>query len=141
LLLVAVLAVALTVFALRARDVPRDAAAGSEAPLEPLPSVASEAAPRTVVVDLQTKPPGARIVIDGKDHGHTPARVELSAGGDALAVELTLAGYHAQQLSVVPDVDQRFVLTFERAGVPRARAQPKAKTAPAASGDSFGRFD
>jgi eukaryotic-like serine/threonine-protein kinase len=111
------------------REVPTLGTAASDAstavrPLEQPPATAAlSQATRVVAIDLQTKPPGARIVVWGEERGRTPLRLTLPQSADFVLVDVTLDGYVPQRVDVRPDVDQRLVLTMDR---PPLNRQPAA---------------
>jgi eukaryotic-like serine/threonine-protein kinase len=73
----------------------RHSADGGPTPSGPAPSTP---AGRTVVLSLESVPPGAAIERDGKLLGHTPATLELAPGAHNLS--LSLAGYATESLVV-----------------------------------------
>lgn len=93
-----------------------------------------------VLLHVETTPPGARVLVDGDERGVTPADVRLSRGSTAVRLELRRDGFATLVQSVVPDVDQRLVLTLSAAG---RGGRPPAKArgpAPTASDDGYHRF-
>jgi hypothetical protein len=92
-----------------------------------------EAVPSRVRVRLETTPPGARITIDGHDHGVTPEDLELVRSDASVTVVLTRDGFHPVTERLVPATDQRLVLPLrpvERATRPRAPAPTAPPTTP-----------
>jgi hypothetical protein len=71
---------------------PLEERAGEEKTDAPPAQEAPNRAVSTGALDLSTTPDGAKVVIDGKEYGTTPLRVELPAGSHDL--EVAKPGYH-----------------------------------------------
>ncbi|MEZ4263138.1 MAG: serine/threonine-protein kinase [Polyangiaceae bacterium] len=97
---------------------------------EPPPS----AAPATsVTVRLETRPAGASVVVAGKTRGKTPVDLPFPRGERAVKVVLRRAGHRALTQSVVPDRDQKLLLTLQpNVGAPAPKGSSSA---------GFRRFD
>ena len=81
-----------------------------------------------VVLHIETVPAGARIFMAGQAHGQSPADVRLPKGGEPVTLELQRDGYARWRQTVVPDVDQRFVITLQSLSRARPRAPTGART-------------
>lgn len=73
------------------------------APPVPAPASAPSRAPaiRTVSVNVQSEPPGAAVVLDGRPLGLTPLRVPLVSGAP-VRLELSLPGYVSESRLIRP---------------------------------------
>ncbi|APR76866.1 serine/threonine protein kinase [Minicystis rosea] len=107
------------------REPPRPASnedrAASAAPEPPAPTptqtaVAPAALPAEVALHIETTPPGARVSIAGRDVGTTPLDTRVARGTSAVDVVLRAPGFAPLTTSVVPDVEQRLMLTLRAAG-------------------------
>ncbi len=100
-----------------------------------------------VVVHIETKPPGARVVVGGHDKGESPLELRLAKGTEAIPIELRRQGYTTVAQQLVPDSDQKLVVGLTPVPVRgRPAARPVTKSAPASapttSGSAgFRRFD
>jgi eukaryotic-like serine/threonine-protein kinase len=119
--------------------------ASADKPSPPPPAAATEA-----VVHIATTPPSAHVFVGGSDMGATPVDVRLPRGRDAVALEIRKTGYATVAEKVVPDEDQRLVLTLSPAsGSHHSTASDTAKNIPAAptrapppaAPDGFSRFE
>jgi serine/threonine protein kinase len=72
---------------------------------------------------IETNPPGARVLVGGKDEGATPLDLSLAKSDQALELTLTRPGFTPRKESVVPNVSQRLVLPL----TPRTE-KPKSAT-------------
>jgi serine/threonine-protein kinase len=96
--------------------------------------------PQLVTVSIDTTPPGATVLVDGEERGVTPVDVRVAKGNKALAIELRAPGYHSMSQQVMPDKDQRLVLSLQpRHGSPVIKHPPKGQGS--GSGGGFHRFD
>jgi serine/threonine-protein kinase len=114
---------------------PAEAPSGapSTAPTSP---TSAESAPGRVRVRVETTPAGARITIDGRDHGVTPKELELVRSEQAVILVLRREGFHPLTERLVPSTDQRLVLPLRPADRPSARGSipaPAAVPAPPAT--------
>jgi PEGA domain len=67
---------------------------------------------------VETQPAGARVLLDGRDRGVTPLDVKLPRSASSLPLELRRSGYAPLLQTVVPDSDQRLLLSLHpRPGV------------------------
>jgi serine/threonine-protein kinase len=107
----------------------------------------SEPPATEAVVHIDTTPPSAHVFVAGSDRGATPVEVRLARGSDPVALEIRKTGYVTVTEKVVPDEDQRLVLTLSPASPSR---HPGAKNPPpsltrvrpsAAAPDGFTRFE
>ena len=134
----------------RAADAPAPSAATSAS--SPTAPAASEAASTTpaapaastaqVAVHVDTKPPGAHLLIGGTELGVTPTDIRLPQGTTPLSMQLRRSGYQTLVQQLVPDSDQRLLLSLERvrSSSPSPRpAAPQPSAPPADTG--FRRFD
>ena len=132
----------------------------SVVPVAAAPSAAagstSAGAASDVTIAFESDPAGAHVAIDGVEQGVTPLSLTLPRGEAPLAVTLTLEGYTPLERTLVPDLDQRVVVSLIGAPRPssgrarRARpetagpvtASPPAATEPEPErGRGFRRFD
>jgi serine/threonine-protein kinase len=131
----------------RAADAPAPSAATSaSSPTAPVPSTVASAAPAAstvqVSVHVDTKPPGAHVLVGGAELGVTPTDLRLPQGATPLSLQLRRSGYQTLVQQLVPDSDQRLLLSLEpvRSAPPSPRpAAPQPSTPPAGTG--FHRFD
>jgi serine/threonine-protein kinase len=120
------------------------------APL-PVPRVETAApapAATEAIVHIVTIPASAHVFVGGSDWGTTPIDVRLPRTQNPIALEVRKPGYATLAEKVVPDEDQRLVLTLSPAAAPRRAgasdsvpksAAPAAPAAPAT--DGFSRFE
>jgi eukaryotic-like serine/threonine-protein kinase len=137
------LLVTLTLFVVRFARKPESAAIAANA----AQGSTTDPAKDEVVVHVETKPAGARVLIAGHDRGESPLEIRIPRGSEPVPVELRRQGYTTVAQQVVPDADQKLVIGLTPVpvrGRPAARpiTKPGATTAPAASGSAgFRRFD
>jgi tRNA A-37 threonylcarbamoyl transferase component Bud32 len=89
---------------------------------DPLVVAPSERAARIVVVDLDSSPSGATVIIDGEERGTTPLALSVPEGSDVVEVRLEHLGYRPLTEAIVPDVNQRMRLVLVRDRRPTKRA-------------------
>ena len=84
-------------------------------------------APRTALLKVRSKPPGARVRLCGKDtHEITPATISAAAG-QPCALELLLEGFETYRSSVVPPIT--IVATLRRNAAAReGPSSPRGRT-------------
>lgn len=89
----------------------------------------------SVKVTLETRPAGARVLLAGKPRGRTPVDLTLPRSDAPVKVELRRPGHRPLVQQIVPDRDQKLLLSLQPAvGAPGP--------APAQTGSSgFRRFD
>ena len=143
---VAVTAIALGAAKLGARSAAGAAGANVDAATSSpvVANVASPEVPRAlepptapdILVHVESRPPGARVLTDGTERGLTPMDLRLARGATAVSLELRLAGFAPTTQVVVPDADQKLVLSLAPAG---RRSGPRPGPTGASSG--FRRFD
>jgi eukaryotic-like serine/threonine-protein kinase len=116
--------------------------------------------PTEVVVHVDTKPAGARVVVAGEDRGESPIDLRLARGAAPVSVEVRRQGYVTIAQSVTPDADQKVLIALTpvpnrgrpaaRPSSPKTSSPPSATAAPAAPPtapptpsptSSFRRFD
>jgi hypothetical protein len=107
--------------------------------MDPSPPAAAASAVATgdVLVHVESRPPGARVLADGAELGVTPVDLHLARGATPVVLELRRTGFSATMQTIVPDADQKVLLSMSPAGRPRPATKPPASAA--ASG--FRRFD
>jgi serine/threonine-protein kinase len=103
------------------------------------PRIAALPALSEVTVRIETTPPGARVVVAGHEHGDTPYDLRLARGTREVKIELRRAGYVPLGQSVIPDKDQKLVLTMQ--ATPRMKPVAKPKPTATATSGGFRRFD
>jgi serine/threonine-protein kinase len=101
-----------------------------------------------VHVRIDSDPPGAAVLWDGQDRGHTPLDLVLERDTARHRVELRLEGYDRYAHDITPDVDQRIHWVLEqsrpRAGSSARHPRPHRSTRTRRSGggnDGFYVFD
>ena len=95
----------------------------SETPPVPAP-------PGSVLVHVESKPRGARVFVDGNDRGAAPLDLHFARGTSTIALELRRTGYDAVHQTIVPDADQKILLSLTPSG-PKGRAKPPTVRTPA----------
>jgi serine/threonine-protein kinase len=85
-------------------------------------------APAEITLHVDTQPSGARVLLESLDRGATPLDLKVPRGRSALSLELRRAGYLPLVQPIVPDTDQRLVLSLR----PRPSAPASAPAATAA---------
>ena len=123
---------------LRARNATPAPDAAAAVHVEPaaMPVVTAplDAAPSSVSIDVETQPAGVHVLLDGHDRGATPLHLDLPRGTTPMKVELRAPGYQRSTQDLVPDRDQRLVITLLR--IPRRVVPVKQVTKP-----GFHRFE
>jgi hypothetical protein len=92
---------------------PVPAAASREPEPERTPEASARAEPSNVVVNIESTPSGATVWMDGDARGVTPIAISLSRGSSPVDVELRLDEHRTETVQLVPDVDQRIMLSLE----------------------------
>ena len=120
------------------------------APSASVPDPASEApraggiAPKPsadIVVTIESSPRGATVILGGKYRGTTPVDLELPRDGTKVAFELREAGYEPLSQELVPDRDQKFVLSLKKKATRTKKSTTTTPSKPDKPEDGFGRFD
>lgn len=108
-------------------------------------SASSSVIDATVMVHVESRPPGAHVLRGGADQGTTPLDLQLPKGAGAIELELRAPGFAPLVQSVVPDTDQKLVLALQplgRVARPRIPATgPGPKGSPSGASTGFRRFD
>jgi len=102
-----------------------------------------------VLVQIESRPGGAHVYLNGEDRGATPVALRLARGGAPVMLEVRRAGYLTTLQAVIPDNDQKILLALQPAAAPVAphaagKAPPRNRGAPppaAPQGSGFRRFD
>lgn len=89
----------------------------------------------SVTLHVESIPPGATVMFDGRNEGKTPMDLEVPRDDEPTSVSLQLPGYHPVTEEVVANVEQRLRLVMRPVG--RAPRPPK----PTATASGFRRFD
>jgi eukaryotic-like serine/threonine-protein kinase len=99
----------------------------------------------TVTLDIESTPPGARVLVDGTERGVTPLALALPHSERAIEVTLALDGYRDVVEQITPDVNQRVRLSLVRGPAgrrpPRGRPQNPENPGPEKQRPGFYRFD
>jgi eukaryotic-like serine/threonine-protein kinase len=115
-------------FAFRPPGPPAQVPTGQPGPAKmPLPSAASSEATPTVLVRIQSSPPGAN-VLDEKGQsvlGMTPLRKSYPQGKGSIGVTLRLAGYKDKSITIALDGNSSTAVDLERMEPVAAEATPK----------------
>lgn len=101
--------------------------AGSNERRAPEASDTSAKSPH-VILDIESEPAGALVVVAGISRGKTPLRLELPRGEGPVELVLVREGFGRIVRPVIPDADQRLVVAL--AGPARAPAPPRKVKAP-----------
>lgn len=72
------------------------------------------------VVEVETRPAGARVLVDGEAHGIAPARLEVLAGKHVVRVERPGYFPHAELVDVAPGAKKSATVTATLASTPIA---------------------
>lgn len=96
---------------------PRTVTEKSESPAE---TTQIEAPPAPVEIDLDSRPRGAFVAIDGNRKGKTPLQVELEPGAEA-TVRFSLRGYRPEERKLIPRQDDALVVRLKK----KPRPEPK----------------
>jgi hypothetical protein len=86
-----------------------------------------------VLIHIETTPPSARVFLDGKDQGPTPLDLNVTRGQAGVPLDIRKAGFATVVQTVVPDMDQRLVLTLTAAAAPNRRQSGAKATSPGAT--------
>ncbi len=86
------------------------------------------AIPKWITLELDSRPSGARTLLDGSYRGRTPMSLSLPRQADPVMLRLELAGYQALEQTLVPDVNQRLSVSLS--------PTPTASPPDASAGDS-----
>ncbi|HEY8072936.1 MAG TPA: protein kinase, partial [Labilithrix sp.] len=108
-------------------------AASEIASADPTPATSTDPAD-DAIVHIETTPSKAVVLVDGAKRGLTPVDVHLAKSKKQVTIELHRAGYQSVKQRVVPDMNQKLILTLvaQQVGAPATSASGKRK---------FGRFD
>jgi hypothetical protein len=87
------------------------ASAVSSAPEAPI-AMAPLATDSVVVIRVETNPPAAHVFLGGEDRGSTPVDVRLPRGQGRTSMDIRRAGFATLTQEIVPDQDQRLLLTL-----------------------------
>jgi len=80
---------------------------------------------RLGVITVESVPPGAAVVLDGKPAGQTPATLEEVRFDERHRIDLVLAGHEMDQFVVLPEKDgRRFVRRLAKLEAKGAKASP-----------------
>ena len=93
-------------------------------------TTSAQAAPDQIVLDVETTPQNAHVVVGGVDRGTSPVKIELARGDAKLHVQVRHDGYRLLDQTIVPNVDQKLVLTLVPTGVKRSNDAPKSTGSP-----------
>ena len=112
-------------------------------PPEPASSVATAApatspppaigSPSQVIVHVDTKPSGARVVVAGEDRGETPLDLHVTRSATPMSVEVRRQGYVTIAQPVTPDADQKVLIALTpvpNRGRPATRPSTKQTSSP-----------
>jgi serine/threonine-protein kinase len=113
------------IFWMRNQPAPAEARLPQVPAPPPTPSV-----PSTVRVTVDSRPPGAHVLVDGAQIGSTPLELIRPRDPKPLALRLELEGYQPLDATVVPDGDRRLDLALAEKPKPKP-----SKKRPSGSGD------
>lgn len=85
--------------------------------------------PGRVQLTVRSEPEGALVVVDGEERAHTPAKLFLNRGGKQVSVGVQLDGYFPVEEIVIPDVDQRILVTLNAVSKSKSRQDRTSKGA------------
>lgn len=69
-----------------------------------------------ILLDIGSKPSGARVFVDGEDKGATPIELSLTKGSSQVELRLSLEGYADATEKVTPDMNQRVQVVLSQKG-------------------------
>ncbi len=132
-----------------ARALPSPAPSAQPAPSSAATAQASAApagsspSPSFILVHVETKPAGARVVVGGVELGVTPVDVRMPQGTAPVALQLHRRGYETLIEQLVPASDQRLLLALEptRGAPASVRAPAPAQSSTASPTPGFRRFN
>jgi serine/threonine-protein kinase len=102
--------------------------------VEPAPKSSSQNEATETLVHVETVPSHSAVLVDGTRKGVSPVDIHIAKSQKAVTIELQHVGYYTQKQRVVPDMNQKLIVTM----VPIPAAQP----AGSGSGKKpFKRFD
>lgn len=137
-------AAAVTVHLRQIANEPRAVLVGAPTVVAATSSAAVDPPPASVLVHIESRPEGARVVLDGRERGPTPLDVSLPRDTRPVALELRKDGHETARQAIVPDSDQKLFIALTLLHTPaRPAGTPKrAVRAPAtATATGFRRFD
>ncbi len=76
-----------------------------------------------VILDLESDPDHADIVIEGHVIGKTPLQHEVPRGDRAITIEFRRTGFRSQSRNVIPDDDRKITMSLDRLEQPKAAAK------------------
>jgi serine/threonine-protein kinase len=120
----------------RSPEPPVDPAASTASTLTPAPGPTAPGSPAEIIVHVDTKPSGARVVVAGEDRGETPLDLHVARGAAPMSVEVRRQGYVTIAQTVTPDADQKVLIALTpvpNRGRPAARPPTKQSSSPPAS--------
>jgi len=109
----------------------------------PAPSTAPAAA-REVILHVESKPSGARVLVGGAEQGVTPTDIPLLRADEPVVLVLQRQGFAALEQTVVPNENKGLVLVLEPAPRPARRPAAPPAGAPSAAAPpvpTFRRFN
>jgi serine/threonine-protein kinase len=112
--------------------------APSSAPPESASAPAVAEVSAEITLHVETDPAGARVLLDSVDRGAAPLDVKLPRGISSLPLELRAPGYLPLLQTIVPDSDQRLVLSLRPRPTKPARG---GAPAPAATSDPWKKWN
>lgn len=65
-----------------------------------------------VIVHIESRPPGARVMADGREEGVTPLDIHVDRGDTPIRLELQKAGFSPTIQPIVPDADQKLLFSL-----------------------------
>ena len=148
-----VVAVAAIVATRRPESPPAERLAEAPTPV-PIPDPGLATTPTTiptsVLIHVESRPPGAHLLADGSDRGVTPLDLHVPRGTAPLVLELRSPGFAPTTQPVIPDADQKLLLALQPARGTRVPPRPPppphsaasaVKPPPSAAASGFRRFD
>jgi eukaryotic-like serine/threonine-protein kinase len=102
----------------------------------PSAALSASASPSVVAIHVETSPPNAHILLGLTDRGTAPVDLQIDRGDAPLKIQVRHDGFRTLEQTIVPNVDQKLVLTL--VALPATTKHPAEK--PAAS-SPYRRFD
>ena len=91
--------------------------------------------PAVVSLHVETNPQGAHLSVDGAERGQPPVDLQITRSELPLKIQVRHVGYRTLEQTIVPNVDQRLVLTLVALPAPKHPTEKAPATSP------YRRFD
>jgi eukaryotic-like serine/threonine-protein kinase len=92
--------------------VPPEVAASANESAEPSATPSATALPTAVTIQVDTSPPNSHVFVGMADRGTAPVDLQIDRSDAPLKIQARHDGFRALEQTIVPNVDQKLVLTL-----------------------------